>query len=100
MADFWDKEFEVPIPLASGGSLVTLRDARLYIDKLSKTKQASRAWQLAAKELRMAATDELAWRLIARIAIINALYGNGPSGKGGSRFKKQDQAREHRRARK
>jgi len=99
VADYWDKEFEVPIPLASGRSLVTLRDARVYIDKLSKTKQASRAWQLAAKELLMAATDELAWRLIARIAIINALYGNSPPSKS-SRFKKQDQARERRRARK
>lgn len=99
MADFWDKEFEVPIPLASGGSLVTLRDAGNYIDKLPKPEQASRPWQLAASELQRAATEELAWRIIARIAIIHALYRDVHPLIGSSRGKKKNASRSRTRVR-
>jgi len=99
VVDFWDKEFEVPIPLVSGASLVTLRDASVYIDKLSKAERAKPEWQLAAKELQKAATNELAWRFIARIAILHALYGDAPPSRNGSPVKGRNNWRERRRAR-
>ena len=94
MVDFWEKEFEVPIQLVSGASLVTLRDASVYIDKLSKAERAKPAWQLAATELQKAATNELAWRFIARIAILNALYGDAPPSGNGSPVKGRKKWRE------
>jgi hypothetical protein len=101
VADNWNEKFETPIPLPQGGSLVTLRDAGLYIDKLSKIEQATLPWQLAAKDLLRAATEHLAWRWFARSAIMKALYGETlpPIGKG-PRVKKADAWRERRAAKK
>ena len=98
LPDFWDEEFETPIPLPSGGELVTLRDAGTYIDKLSRIDQARLPWQLAAKDLLRAATDHLAWQWFARSAIMKALYGDAPAPIK-PKVRKADRWRENRRAR-
>jgi hypothetical protein len=77
LADFWDDEFDWPIPLPAGGELVTLRDAGAYIDKLPKRVHDRPEWQLAVKELMRAATETRRWPF-ARIAIIHAIYGVDP----------------------
>jgi hypothetical protein len=79
LPDNWDEEFETPILLPSGGTLVTLRDAGRYIEALPKHEQASPAWKLATKELLRAAIGQLAWRWFARSAIMKALYGDVPA---------------------
>jgi hypothetical protein len=77
VADFWDDEFDGPIPLPDGGELVTLRDAGAYIDKLPRKAHDRPEWQLAVKELMRAATETRRWPF-ARMAIMRALYGKDP----------------------
>jgi hypothetical protein len=40
----WKREFDEPIPLPSGRSLVTLKDAGTYITKLPKSDHATPEW--------------------------------------------------------
>ena len=47
----WSTPFEDPIPFASARQLVTLEDAALYIQKLSKAEQLRAHWQLAVATL-------------------------------------------------
>jgi hypothetical protein len=76
MADHWHDDLEPwPVPLPEGGMLVTLRDAGDYIGKLPKREQSKPEWQLATQDLLRAASGHGPWRLIARLAIMHALYG-------------------------
>jgi hypothetical protein len=46
-----DRPFAEPIELPKGKKLVTLRDAALYITKLSKAKHDAAEWQAAMEAL-------------------------------------------------
>ena len=83
MADNWNEKFERPIPLPDDRELVTLRDAGEFIAELPKRVHDSPPWRLATKELLRAATDQVAWKFFARIAIMHALHGNDPPPIGG-----------------
>jgi hypothetical protein len=41
----WQREFEDPIPLPDGRTLVTLRDAATYVTGLPKKEAALPEWQ-------------------------------------------------------
>jgi hypothetical protein len=47
----WDKPFYNPIELPNGKLLVTLRDAALYITKLTKAEHKVKEWQAATGAL-------------------------------------------------
>jgi hypothetical protein len=51
MAKGWSREFDDPIELPNGRKAATLRDAALYVTKLSKAEQQASQWQAAAEEL-------------------------------------------------
>jgi hypothetical protein len=70
----WDTEFDDPIPLPDGGELLTLRDAAEYIRRLPASLRESERWQVAMKDLSRS-VDTPAWRVLARLAIMKALYG-------------------------
>jgi hypothetical protein len=77
MEDNWDTEFDDPIPLPNGGELVKLRDAVEYIRQLPRGLLESERWQVAMKDLSRA-VETPAWRFLARLAIMKALYGKTP----------------------
>jgi hypothetical protein len=77
MVDNWDTEFDDPIPLPDGGELVTLRDAAEYIRRLPKSLLETARWQVAIKDLSRA-VETPAWRFLARLAIMKAIYGKTP----------------------
>ena len=47
----WSREFDEPIPLPGGRSLVTLRDAAAHITALPKKEAALPEWQTAIEAL-------------------------------------------------
>jgi len=56
VSDHWRDDLEpFPVPLPSGGMLVTLRDAGNFIAKLPRRQHDKPEWQLAAKDLMRAA---------------------------------------------
>jgi hypothetical protein len=66
------REFDDPIPLPDGRTLVTLRDAATYITELPKKESAASEWQTAIETLMRAA--ERGWPvLMARIGVLLAL---------------------------
>ena len=69
----WQREFEDPIELPDGRTLVTLRDAATYITGLSKKEAAEPEWQTAIETLMRAAERESAWMFFARISVLLAL---------------------------
>ena len=77
MPDNWDTKFDDAIPLPEGGHLVTLRDAAGYIRQLPRSLLESERWQVAIKDLSRAA-ETPAWRFLARLALMKALYGKTP----------------------
>jgi hypothetical protein len=54
----WDQQFFDPIILPSGKTLVTLRDAALYITKLPKAEHDAEEWQAAMKALMLVAEHD------------------------------------------
>jgi hypothetical protein len=67
----WQRTFEDPIPLPSGRTLVTLRDAADYINSLPKKESDPPEWQTAIEAL-----DNGVGRLstmMARIGVMKAL---------------------------
>jgi hypothetical protein len=71
----WDAKFSEPILLPKGKKLVTLRDAALYITKLTKAEREAQEWQAAAEALILVATSGRP-TMFARIGIMRALnYG-------------------------
>jgi hypothetical protein len=68
----WDAEFTEPIPLPKGKTLATLRDAALYITKLTKADQQSAPWQAAIEALILVA-ERNGPTMVARIGMMRAL---------------------------
>jgi hypothetical protein len=68
----WSREFDEPISLPKGKTLVTLRDAALYITKLPKAEHDADEWQAAMEALILVA--ELGGpTMFARIGVMRAL---------------------------
>jgi hypothetical protein len=68
----WSREFDEPIPLPNGKTLVTLRDAARYITKLPKAEHDAEEWQAAMEALLLVA--ELGGPMMfARIGVMRAL---------------------------
>jgi hypothetical protein len=51
MAKGWSREFEDPIDLPDGRTLITLEDAGNYITKLPKAEHSAPEWQDAMEAL-------------------------------------------------
>ncbi len=68
----WKREFDEPIPLPSGRSLVTLKDAGTYIAKLPKSDHATPEWQAAMESLILVA-EQGGPTMFARIGIMRAM---------------------------
>lgn len=68
----WKREFDEPIPLPSGRSLVTLKDAGTYITKLPKSDHATPEWQAAMESLILVA-EQGGPTMFARIGIMRAM---------------------------
>jgi hypothetical protein len=68
----WDPKFSEPILLPKGKKLVTLRDAALYITKLTKAEHEAAEWQAAMEALILVATSG-GPTMFARIGVIRAL---------------------------
>jgi hypothetical protein len=68
----WKREFDEPIPLPSGRSLVTLKDAGTYITKLPKFDHATPEWQAAMESLILVA-EQGGPTMFARIGIMRAM---------------------------
>jgi hypothetical protein len=68
----WDPKFSEPILLPKGKKLVTLRDAALYITKLTKAEREAAEWQAAMEALILVATSG-GPTMFARIGVIRAL---------------------------
>jgi hypothetical protein len=69
----WDRAFDDPIPLPSGGELRTLRDAGNFIAKLPKREYDALKWQAAIRAL-MLVVEHDGRTLLARIGMMHALY--------------------------
>ena len=67
----WKREFDEPIPLPSGRSLVTLKDGGTYITKLPKSDHATPEWQAAMESLILVA-EQGGPTMFARIGIMRA----------------------------
>ena len=72
----WRRQFDEPIPLPNGKSLVTLSDARAFILNLKKADQDTEAWQTATQALILVAENG-GQTLLARIGVMRALYPPG-----------------------
>jgi hypothetical protein len=68
----WATDFTDPISLPNGNTLITLRDAALYITKLPKAEHDAVEWQAAMEALILVA--ELGGpTMFARIGVMRAL---------------------------
>jgi hypothetical protein len=78
----WQRKFEEPIPLPSGGKLVTLFDAIEYIQTLSAAEQRLPQWKMATQALLV--VNQTSPSVFARTALMLALYprGEGATEKG------------------
>ena len=74
----WSREFDYPLVLADGRTLVTLRDAATYITKLPKAEQDLDIWQIAVEHLIRAAETGGAWLMLARIGVQGVAPRPGP----------------------
>ena len=68
----WSTPFDEPIPLSSGGELVTLKDAAALIAKLPRAEQYTREWQIACHFL-IEAAEGRDFLMYARIGVLRAL---------------------------
>jgi hypothetical protein len=68
----WDQQFSDPIKLPKGKPLVTLRDAALYITKLSKPEHEAPEWQAAMQALLLVA-EHNGPTMFARIGVMRPL---------------------------
>ena len=73
----WKRPFEEPIPLPRGRQLVTLRDAALYITKLSKSEHDADEWQATMQALLLVAEHD-GPTMFARIGMMKALQRHEP----------------------
>jgi len=68
----WDQRFYDPIEVPGRKPLATLRDAALYITKLSKAEQDAEEWQAAMAALLLVA-EHNGPTMFARIGMMRAL---------------------------
>jgi hypothetical protein len=73
----WSKRFEPPIPLPGGGSLVTLRDAANFIERLPPTEQQHPKVQTAIHVL-LQAVDHGGPVIFARMGVTAMLGRHDP----------------------
>jgi hypothetical protein len=72
----WDQRFYDPIEVPGRKPLITLRDAALYITKLSKAQHDAREWrQPAMQALLLVAHGPT---MMARIDVMRALHRDRP----------------------
>jgi hypothetical protein len=69
--------FSTPVILANGRTLITLRDAALYITKLPKAEQQTPEWQTAAEVLILIG-ERGGDPMIPHIAMMRALNKHKP----------------------
>lgn len=69
----WDKQFSEPIALPDGGSLVSLRDAGIYITGLPPAEHDAREWHTAMHCL-IEAADHGGPVSFARLGVARALH--------------------------
>jgi hypothetical protein len=69
----WNTKFDEPLPLPKGKPLTTLRDAALYITKLSKAEHDAPEWQAAMQALLLVAEHD-GPTMFARIGMMQALH--------------------------
>ena len=67
----WQREFDDPIPLPNGKTLVTLRDDADYITKLPKSESVLPEWQAAIEVLMLCSRG--GDPMLARIGVMKAL---------------------------
>jgi hypothetical protein len=68
----WDRPFDQPVPLPSGGAARTLRDAANYIKEMPKSQRGKPEWRLVIQMLIDAAEDTVPM-LFAKWAILYAV---------------------------
>jgi hypothetical protein len=68
----WSREFDEPIPLPKGKTLITLRDAALYITELPKAEHDADEWQAVMEALLLVAERD-GPTMSARIGVMRAL---------------------------
>jgi hypothetical protein len=68
----WDQPLYNPVDLPKGKTLVTLRDAALYITKLPKAEHDAEEWQAAMEALLLVA-ESGGPTMFARIGVMRAL---------------------------
>ncbi len=68
----WQREFDDPIPLPDGRTLVRLRDAGDYIASLPKKEAAEPEWQAAIEAL-ILVVEQNGPTMLARIGVMRAL---------------------------
>ena len=71
------RKFNEPIPLPTGKTLATLRDAALYITKLPKVEHGAPEWQ-AAMEALLLVVEHNGPTMMARIGVMRALNHGQP----------------------
>lgn len=94
----WLAKFDDPIPLAEGGWIKTLSDARAHMPKLSEREQLEPRWQNAARYV-LKALEERPFIFFARLAIYKAVHRTEQEVPPAPDVKKLDTWRERRRAR-
>jgi hypothetical protein len=67
----WSREFDEPTPLPKGKTLITLRDAALYITKLPKAEHDDE-WQAAMEALILVAEHD-GPTMFARIGVMRTI---------------------------
>ncbi len=73
----WSFRFDEPIELANGKRLRTLREAANYVIALPARESKQEHWQRAMAVL-LSASEKKAPVMIARIAMMQALYAGQP----------------------
>jgi hypothetical protein len=73
----WSTPFDDPIALRGGGKLITLQHAADHVMKLPHELQQQPCWQVAVENLINAAETGGGWLMFARIAMLQALNGDG-----------------------
>jgi hypothetical protein len=68
----WSREFDEPVDLPDGRTLVTLEDAGNYITKLPKAEHSAPEWQAAMEALVLVATRG-GPTMLAMIGVMTAL---------------------------
>ena len=69
----WLREFDEPIEITDGRTLVTLHDAATYITGLPKKESALSEWQAAIEALMVVVVEHSGPTMFARVGIMRAL---------------------------